>query len=163
MENVLKIKKYQLVEKLGVHFEYTEKLAPVASRILAYIILTGKAGVIFEDLVSDLCASKSTISTHLNHLQDLNKITYFTKIGDRKKYFVINKDTTVQSIVKMIDDWENEKQLHFEIMAYKKEVNKTFKDEDKFDLGFHENYIEFLEGATSSINKLKENLINYKH
>ena len=42
-------------------------------------------------MVTILCASKSTISTHLNHLQDLNKIEYFTKTGDRKKYFIINK------------------------------------------------------------------------
>ena len=58
--------------------------------ILSYIILTGKAGTTFEDLVTNLGASKSTISTHLNHLQDLKKIEYFTKTGDRKKYFVMN-------------------------------------------------------------------------
>ncbi|GAL00549.1 hypothetical protein JCM19314_2157 [Nonlabens ulvanivorans] len=80
-----------LVEKLGVHLENREQLAPVAARILSYIILTGKKGSTFEDLVTILCASKSTISTHLNHLQDLNKIQYFTKVGDRKKVFYHKK------------------------------------------------------------------------
>lgn len=82
--------KLRLVESLGVHFENKDHLAPVAARILSYAILTGKQGVTFEDLVSNLCASKSTISTHLNHLQDLKKLEYFTKPGDRKKYFIIN-------------------------------------------------------------------------
>lgn len=81
MEKELIVKKNQLVEKLGVNFEHSEQLAPVAARILAFIILTGKVGATFEDLVSNLCASKSTISTHLNHLQDLNKISYFTKMA----------------------------------------------------------------------------------
>ena len=79
-DNICK-KKMALVEKLGVHIENKEKLAPVAARIISYIILTGKTGTTFEEMVTILCASKSTISTHLNHLQDLNKIEYFTKTG----------------------------------------------------------------------------------
>ena len=87
--------KSALVEKLGVLLEKKEQLAPVAARIKSYIILKGKSGTTFEDLVSDLCASKSTISTHLNHLHDLKKIVYFTKPGDRKKYFTINIDPKI--------------------------------------------------------------------
>ena len=37
-----------LVEKLGVHLENREQLAPVAARILAYIILTGKKGALLK-------------------------------------------------------------------------------------------------------------------
>ncbi|MBP92991.1 MAG: transcriptional regulator, partial [Flavobacteriaceae bacterium] len=40
MIKTLKEKKHELVEKLGVHFENSEQLAPVAARILAYSILT---------------------------------------------------------------------------------------------------------------------------
>ena len=101
-----------LVEKLGVHLEAREQLAPVAARILAYIILTGKRGATFEDMVCILCASKSTISTHLNHLQDLNKIEYFTKTGDRKKYFIINKNTIIQHVDRMISHWDDERAIH---------------------------------------------------
>ncbi|EMQ95818.1 hypothetical protein D778_01708 [Xanthomarina gelatinilytica] len=158
MKSDLKNKKYQLVEKLGVHFEHTEQLAPVASRILAYVILTGKAGVTFEDLVSDLCASKSTISTHLNHLQDLNKITYFTKIGNRKKFFIINSDTLLKSIDRMIAQWESEKELHEEVTNYKLEVNslETTTSDLKFDVTYHDNYINFLNLAIASMSLLKE-------
>lgn len=151
-----------LVEKLGVHLENREQIAPVAARILSYIILTGKRGATFEDLVSILCASKSTISTHLNHLQDLNKIEYFTKTGDRKKYFVINKDTIVQHVDRMISHWQEEREVHIEIKNYKEKQNneKIENEDEKFDLTFHNDYIMFIDEASSSVKALREKLKN---
>lgn len=156
MDNTVCLQKQHLVEKLGVFIENKEQLAPVAARILSYIILTGKKGTTFEDLVTILCASKSTISTHLNYLQDIKKIVYFTKAGDRKKYFVMNGNNITQSIDAMVETWSLQKQLHIEIIEYKKAVNEKTHDEDsKFDLSFHENYIQFLDEATKAILKLK--------
>ncbi|WCO00871.1 GbsR/MarR family transcriptional regulator [Psychroserpens ponticola] len=156
MDNICK-EKMRLVEKLGVHLENREKLAPVAARIMAYIILTGKKGTTFEEMVTILCASKSTISTHLNHLQDLNKIEYFTKTGDRKKYFIINKDSVILHIDNIIHEWQEVRELHIEIKNYKDAINKEKienKDE-KFDLNFHNDYIKFIDGATASIEELR--------
>ena len=154
--------KMALVEKLGVHLEKREQLAPVAARILSYIILTGKAGTTFDDMVTILCASKSTISTHLNHLQDLNKIVYFTKTGDRKKYFIINRDMVVQHIDNMINEWQEVRELHLEIKSYKETINthKIENEDEKFDLEFHNDYIKFIDGATASIEELREKLAN---
>ena len=148
--------KQSLVEKLGVLLESKEQLAPVEARILSYIILTGKVGTTFEDLVTHLCASKSTISTHLNHLQDLKKILYFTKPGDRKRYFIINQDNIIQSIDNMMESWLDQKELHLEIRAYKVNANSIVEEEaSKFDLDFHDNYIKFLNEATKSISELR--------
>lgn len=164
MEKKLKEKKYQLVEKLGVHFEHSEQLAPVGARILAFIILTGKAGVTFDDLVSELCASKSTISTHLNHLQDVQKISYFTKQGDRKKYFIVNPDSLIQSIDAMVAQWVMEKELHEEITDYKSGINnlESTTTELKFDLTYHDNYIKFLNLAMTSMSELKDQVATLK-
>lgn len=153
-------KKGELVEKLGIHFERKKQMAPVAARIFSYVILTGKQGTTFEDLVSNLCASKSTISTHLNHLQDLKKITYFTKTGDRKKYFIMDHDTMIRDIGNLIEEWKSEQQLHLEIMDFKRDANKNLSDENKFDLQFHESFVEFHDEAIKSINKLKEIIVN---
>src|SRR5210317_2374065 len=111
--------KKELVEKLGVHFENTYRLAPVAARIMSFVVLNGRAGTTFDDLVTKLGASKSTISTHLNHLLGLKKIVYFTKSGDRKKYFIINEDSIVLSIDEMIESWARLRELHVEIKMYK--------------------------------------------
>ncbi|MDO6759946.1 transcriptional regulator [Tamlana sp. 2_MG-2023] len=152
--------KMRLVEKLGVHLENRENLAPVAARIMAYIILGGKKGVTFEEMVNVLCASKSTISTHLNHLQDLQKIEYFTKTGDRKKYFIINKDSVVQHIDELVSQWQVVRELHLEIKAYKETINLEADDGEKFELSFHNDYIKFLDGATKSIEELRKKLKN---
>jgi len=162
MKNKVCKEKMALVEKLGVHLENREQLAPVAARILSYIILTGKKGATFEDMVTILCASKSTISTHLNHLQDLNKIQYFTKTGDRKKYFIINKDTIIQHVDKMISHWQGEREIHLEIKNYKQTQNdeKIENKDEKFDLSFHNDYVKFIDEASSSIRELKKKLIN---
>lgn len=158
MQQELNQRKRVLVEKMGVHFENKDQLAPVAARILAYIILTGKSGTTFEDLVTNLCASKSTISTHLSHLQDLSKLGYFTKSGDRKKYFIVNADQILLWIDEMMDKWNSEKELHFEVMEYKQEHNSlmTTQDEERFDLDFHQGYIKFLESASTMISELRE-------
>jgi len=163
VENVCE-KKMALVEKLGVHLENREQLAPVAARILSYIILTGKKGATFEDMVNILCASKSTISTHLCHLQDLNKIEYFTKTGDRKKYFIINKGMVLQHIDNMIHKWVEEREMHLELKNYKETINKNKIEnkEEKFDLTFHDDYIKFIDGATTSVKELRLKLANNK-
>ncbi|MGY8908402.1 MAG: GbsR/MarR family transcriptional regulator, partial [Flavobacteriales bacterium] len=152
--------KSALVEKLGVLLENKEQLAPVAARIKSYIILKGKSGTTFEDLVSDLCASKSTISTHLNHLQDLKKIVYFTKPGDRKKYFTINKDSIYLSIDTLVESWSSEKELHLEIKSYKESVNDsgTIEEDERFELDFHDDYIQFLQEVTKSVLKLRSKI-----
>lgn len=152
--------KQDLVERLGVFMEQKEQLAPVAARIFSYIILTGKVGTTFEDLVRDLCASKSTISTHLNHLADLKQIVYFTKPGDRKKYYTVNQDSILQSIDAMMESWATQKELHLEIKNYKENTNHSNTDEaSKFDLHFHDNYIQFLDEVTKSVSTLKSKII----
>ena len=158
---MLNDKKSKLVERLGVHFEKAHRLAPVAARILSYIVLTGKSGTTFDDLVSNLCASKSTISTHLNHLLGIKKIVYFTKPGDRKKYFAVNEDSLVLSIDEMIDSWAKLKELHIEIKEYKESLNKleTANTNSKFDSEFHDTYINFIDDVTKSISELKAKII----
>ncbi len=142
--------------------ECKEQLAPLAARILSNLILTGKKGVTFDDMVRGLGASKSTIFTHLTNLQAAKKIAYYTKPGDRKKYFVISPDAMLQSMTDMIEKWHIERELHLEIMEYKQDINKNLEESDKpdeaFDMEFHKDYLNFLEQATSSMQKLRDNL-----
>ena len=159
MRDKLKKTKCQLVEKLGIHFENRDGLAPVGARILSYIILTGKQGTTFEELVINLQASKSTVSTHLTHLQDLKKVEYFTKTGDRKKYFIINNDSMLQSITQLMNQWQEQKDLHEEIMDFKINANESLKEDTQFNLEFHKGYIDFLNEATQSISKLRAKIL----
>lgn len=152
----LEEKKKQLVEDLGVHLE-KENLAPLAARIMATLILSGKRGVTFEELVTELHAGKSSISTHLDHLQQSSRVRYFTKPGDRKRYFIINPDLLINVIDEMVTKWENEKQIHSEIKEYKQTCNALAKEEDEviFDLEFQDDFLTFLEEITASVKKFK--------
>src|SRR5690606_32661425 len=111
----LEEEKKELIEQLGVQLE-TENLAPVAARIFATLILNGKQGATFEQLVNDLHASKSTVSAHLEHLQSTNKVTYFTKPGDRKRYFIITPDLMFNVIEEMVRKWESQKRIHEKVL-----------------------------------------------
>ncbi|SFB74100.1 transcriptional regulator [Zunongwangia sp. SCSIO 43204] len=79
--------KGKLIEEIGVRFEQVHQLAPLAARIYAIMILSPKDGHTFDEILSITKASKSSVSTHLNHLLQLKKVEYFTKPGDRKRYF----------------------------------------------------------------------------
>lgn len=78
----------ELIEMFGIYFESLYNIPPLAARILGTLIVEGcKSGLTFESLVEKLSASKSSISTNLNLLLKMEKISYFTIAGDRKKYF----------------------------------------------------------------------------
>jgi len=79
--------KRKLIEEIGVRFEQVHQLAPLAARIYALMILSPKDGHTFDEILNITLASKSSVSTHLNHLLQLKKVEYFTKTGDRKRYF----------------------------------------------------------------------------
>lgn len=80
--------KQEIIEMFGVHFEQLYNIPPLASRIIGTLIIDGcKSGLTFEDLVEKMHASKSSISTNLNLLLKMEKVNYFTMVGDRKKYF----------------------------------------------------------------------------
>lgn len=78
----------ELIEMFGLHFELLYNLPPLGSRILGLLIIDGcKSGLTFETIVEKMKASKSSVSTNLNLLLKMDKITYYTVAGDRKKYF----------------------------------------------------------------------------
>ena len=163
-EAELEKEKMGLIEKLGVIMEKKYKLAPVAARILSSLILSGKQALTFDELVQQLQASKSTISTNLEHLQNLKRIEYFTKPGDRKRYFKLNTNFTVEVLDELIEGWETEKVVNQEILEYKKKRNSYNSEHDLplFDLEFQKSLLVFLEETTEAFKKLKTNFINKK-
>ena len=151
---------------MGVHLETREQLAPLAARILSYLVLKGRKGETFENLVSDLNASKSTIFTHLTTLQASHRITYYTKTGDRKKYFILSPNALIISMNTMIENWKDEREIHLEISKYKEDINQELPEDsdDKFDLEFHADYLDYLDQVTSLMKNLRSKLIeNHKN
>ena len=61
----------------------------------------------------------------------------------------------------MIENWNEERDIHLEIVKYKKEINTSLpKDsDDVFDLDFHYEYLNYLEQATVLMQNLRKKLI----
>jgi DNA-binding transcriptional regulator GbsR (MarR family) len=158
-EDLLK-EKLALVEELGIHFESNDNMPPLASRIVVYLILNGAKGTTFEELVDKLEASKSSISTNLQLLQSKDRINYFTKCGDRKRYFKLSPNYAMSRMEERILIWEKEKSTHLKLYNYKKkmlQLNNEY-NENHVSLQFNKKYIEFITKMIQNLNELKQNL-----
>lgn len=145
LDTELTQEKMGLVEKLGVFLEQDTHMAPMTARVFSFITLSGRDGVTFDDLVDSLQASKSTVSTSLTHLQDLNMIGYYTRTGDRRKHFIVNADAFFQALDEKISKWKRQRGIHSDILKFKKKVNEQVGENPYFNLAFHEQHITFLD------------------
>ena len=80
--------KIALEEMMTELFRRLHHLSPMAARTLSVLAIEGSAeGLTFEGLIERLQASKSTLSTSINLLQDKELEYYETKKNKRRKYF----------------------------------------------------------------------------
>lgn len=136
----------EIIEMFGVHFESTFDIPPLAARILGVLIIDGcRSGLTFESLIEKLGASKSSISTNLNLLLKMEKITYFTVLGDRKKYYrPAPLSNRLSNYLKMIK-WE---QLIIDKMiAYREKTISCVEEKINLEnIKFYKSHIEQVEG-----------------
>lgn len=146
---------------MGVLIEKREQLSPLAARIVATVTMQGPGGVTFEELTRLLRASKSSISTNLKLLLDLGRISYFTKPGDRKRYFVITSSIISDRIDALIRNWEVEKELHEDLIRFKMDYNSRLQGKEvakRLPLDIHERYLEFLNGVIEQVKNFKQHM-----
>nr|WP_320119609.1 MarR family transcriptional regulator [uncultured Marinifilum sp.] len=150
----LEIQKKLLVERYGLFMEKQDKLAPIAARIFATLLINKENGTTFDELVNFLEASKSTVSTNLKTLQKIEYIDFFTKPGDRKKYFILNPDGFLARIDEELKMYKIEHQLATEISDFKIQANKILdKPDEKYPIYDKTPYLNYL---TSTIDILKQ-------
>lgn len=146
-----------MVELFGKYFETTHHLPPLGSRILATLIIdTCEDKVSFEDLVERMGASKSSVSTNLNLLLKLGKLTYYTLPGDRKKYYRPTKfSDRFNNYLKMM---EVEKEIIDKMYAYREKSMACPKEKlDLEMLKLYKSHVVTMESLlTKTINEFKE-------
>ncbi|MBM1104968.1 transcriptional regulator [Aurantibacter crassamenti] len=125
--------KKNLIEELGIHIENEYSLPPLAARIFANLVITEEIGLTFEDCLIKRGASKSSISTALNLLQQIGFINYTTKSGDRKRYFkVAEKDSFfLNKLNQSLKKIENECEIIKKISDYNQKFNSEKHEENK--------------------------------
>ena len=149
--------KQDIIEMFGIHFEQQYNITPLAARILGVLIIDAcKSGITFEELVTKMKASKSSISTNLNLLQKMKLITYYTISGDRKKYFkAAPLSERLKNYLTLID---NEKILIEKVITYRENNNSC--PQEKISLqnsyAYKEHILNVEELLNNSIKKFKE-------
>lgn len=149
--------KEELIELFGIHFEKFHMLPPLAARILATLILNSRErDLSFEDLVTITAASKSSVSTNVNLLLKLEKITYYTLCGERKKFFKpANLTDRIKNHLSFI---KSEQNIIKRISHYEEKYNrKPLTDLEEKSLEIYRDYVDNFEKLLQdSIRKIEE-------
>ncbi|MGM0635708.1 MAG: GbsR/MarR family transcriptional regulator [Bacteroidota bacterium] len=149
--------KQQLVEDLGLHFERVFSLPNLAARIYALLLLSDRSGVTFNDIKTFTAASKSSISTNLNLLQQSKRVEYLTKPGDRKRYFKPSTQFISLRIEESLQKLESESCLIDQIIAFNQEEKVNGFDAVLPKLSVYQTHLEAIkEKHQESLKKLEQ-------
>ena len=153
--------KKKLIEEIGVHFEKVHNLAPLAARIYVIMILSPNDGHTFDEIIDITQASKSSVSTQLNLLMQTNKVEYFTKPGDRKRYFRASKTYLKNTLKENLDQISEDIRLIEKIHSFNATYNKEkFEKTGGVAILFKEYLIAQKENLERTIEKMNELTIN---
>ncbi|WHF50930.1 transcriptional regulator [Chryseobacterium gotjawalense] len=108
-------------------------LPPLAAKIYSYLVFDfERNGVSFDEFVEIFAASKSSISSNLNLLLNLNIITDFTKIDERKRFFVMNEKYMKIRFEEIIEKMELELLILNKLKTFRNTSDETALQ--KFDI-----------------------------
>ena len=149
-------KKKDIVERYGLFMEKSLNFAPIEARIFSTLLLAERKGATFEDLVKFLGASKSTVSTNLQKLSSMAVVDYYTKPGDRKKYFHLSPVGFVSFLDEDINKFKSERKLVIEVIEFKKMANELIEDPDMLFVTHEDNpFLDYLTNSIAALEKLK--------
>ena len=124
-------------------------LPPLAAKIYSYLIFDfDRNGVSFDEVVEIFSASKSAVSSNLNLLLNLNIITDFNKIDERKRFFVMNEKYMKIRFEEIIEKMESE----LSILNKLKDFRNTIDEEALRKFTVYANLLE------KNISNIKETI-----
>jgi len=149
--------KKEAVESIGLHIEKRTQIAPLAARIQALLILCSDKGKTFDEIVEFTQASKSSVSSNLNLLLQMQSAEYYTVPGDRKRHFRSSKDYLLLRLEKYLEMVNEEIQITNQINDFNNR-HHNLKEDDSFGFLF----LEFLEQQKNiiknTLKKMKRNI-----
>lgn len=122
----------EIFQDLAKFYGEAFHLPPLAAKIYAYLIFDfEKKGVCFDHFVEILHASKSSVSSNLNLLLTSGLIKDFTKITERKRFFVINENYMVIRFEEIVEKMRAEIKILEKLMDFRqtkdKDINQRFE------------------------------------
>jgi len=117
-----------LVEEIGKYY-VKQGLQPVASRIVAMLMVMDKELYTFDEIIQELNISKGAASNALKTLEIIKAIDYTTFPGDRKRYFHLkrlNRFGLMDDIYEKLNDSKNIIESILELKSDKNSDNSLF-------------------------------------
>lgn len=147
----------ELIEEIGLVIEERADLSPLAARIYATLILASEDGLTFDDITEAHGASKSSVSNNLNVLVKLKYAEYYTKSGERKRYFKASKFYVKTAMEKYNELFEKEINVVDKINNFNKKNNpEKFKNEESVGT-LYQNYLsELKDGFERKMKQFKK-------
>lgn len=146
MQIRLNNKQKELIEKFGVFFE-KNGLSPAQARIVGLLMIVDQAELTFDEIYSTLQLSKSAVSTALNSLAMMSRIEYYTKPGDRKRYFFVNPVKSDSDVDRVLNRLSGTADLYRDILALRSRSNTKYNTDLKRLIEFTDFIHEELSGV----------------
>lgn len=125
----------ELVEKIGV---INEKIGmqPVAARVNALLQVSNHTMLTFDEIREELQVSKSSVSNAIAILLSTGQIEYFTKPGDRKRYFRSTMEKWPRLIDKLLEFAMNYRDIYKQVLAIRSDSDPKFNQSIKDLINF---------------------------
>ncbi|WP_304343687.1 GbsR/MarR family transcriptional regulator [Chryseobacterium koreense] len=108
-------------------------LPPLSAKIYAYLIFDfERKGICFDQFVEIFHASKSSVSSNLQHLLTSNLIKDFTPIDSRKRYFVINPNYIKIRFQEIMQKMANEIEILDKLHQFRNSDDENYNE--KFEI-----------------------------
>ena len=99
-------------------------LPPLAAKIYSFLIFDfDRNGVSFDEFIEIFAESKSSVSSNLNLLLNINIISDFNKIDERKRFFVINEKHMRIRFEEIIEKMERELSILHKLKDFRQPQN----------------------------------------
>lgn len=117
-----------IFQELVKFYSETFSLPPLAAKIYAYLLFDfEKKGVSFDEFVEIFCASKSSVSSNINVLLNLKIIKDYSKINERKRYFVVNDNFLKMRFTQIIDRLNREIEILDSIQEFRGKTDEKYE------------------------------------
>jgi DNA-binding transcriptional regulator GbsR (MarR family) len=123
-------KQKELIEKFGV-FHEQNGLSPAQARIVGLLMIVDQGELTFDEIYNTLQLSKSAVSTAINSLSMMGRIEYYTKPGDRKRYFFVNPVRSESDVDRVLNKLSGTASLYREILAARPKTNTKYNTDLK--------------------------------
>jgi len=141
----LRKEQVELIEELA-HANEQMGMQPAWAKILALLSVSDETELTFDQIMETLDLSKSGVSQALKQLELLKRVTYKTRIGDRKRYFHLKLSDSKTHMTELFSALGNLVEVNKKVLAKRspktKEFNKNLSEQLSFVTLVYEKVME---------------------